>query len=406
MAMRPGERKGIAYATTCHLLVHSLELAYGVVLISIAREIGVTLLALGILANVFGLAYGITALPIGILADRHSATRLLGLSSVGMGLAAVVISMAHGAIVLGVGLSLLGIALGVFHPVANSFVSRISSRVGLGFAYLGTGGSLGVAIGPIIVGIIASGLSWRIAYAVLAVPCVVLGLLFLRFPDNSRVSSDEAQGKPAAPFSSLRPFLGPLIVVIFLGVLNGLIFRGVVTFLPTHLSENVNLGGVGIDSVLLAGSFTTIALLFGVAGQFLGGYLCDRHTREWIVLLSTAMTIPALAAVWAEGGVLLLASAAFFAFFHFMTQPVFNALITDYTPVLWRGRMFGIYFFCSLAGGSFSATGLGYVAETRGIETVFFVCAIFAIFATVFAIPLIVWAKKRRAASTHPTGAS
>ena len=397
MAMRPEEKKGIAYASTCHLFVHSLELAYGVVLVALAQDVGATLLVLGVLANVFGLAYGITALPIGILADRHSATRLLGLSSIGMGLAAVVISLAQGTIALGVGLCLLGVALGVFHPVANAFVSRISSRVGLGFAYLGTGGSLGVALGPIVVGVIASGMSWRIAYAVLAVPCVVLGLLFLRFPDSSRASSEESTVQSTAPFSSLRPFLGPLVVVIFLGVLNGLIFRGIVTFLPTHLGENVNLGAVGIDSVLLAGSFTTIALLFGVAGQFLGGYLCDRHTREWIVLLSTAMTIPALAAVWSEGGVLLLVSAAFFAFFHFMTQPVFNALITDYTPVLWRGRMFGVYFFCSLAGGSFSATGLGYVAETRGIEAVFFVCAIFAVFATLFAIPLIVWARKRAA---------
>jgi len=147
--------------------------------------------------------------------------------------------------------------------------------------------------------------------------------------------------------------------------------------------------------VLLAGSFTTVALLFGVVGQFLGGALCDRWSREGIVLLSTALTIPALTAVWAAGGPLLLGSAAVFAFFHFMSQPVFNALIADYTPVLWRGRMFGIYFFCSLAVGSFSATGLGYVAETRGIEAVFMACAVFALAATVVSVPLVVWARRR-----------
>ena len=397
MAMRPGERRGMVYASTCHALVHSLELAYGVVLIAIAQDIGVTLLALGVLANVFGLAYGITALPIGILADRTSATRLLGLCSLGMGAAAVVISLAEGAIALGVGFCLLGVALGVFHPVANAFVSRISTSVGLGFAYIGTGGNLGIALGPIIVGLIASGLSWRVAYAVLAVPCVVLGLLFLRFPDSSRATGGEAPGQPAAAASSLRPLLAPLVVIVLLGVLNGLIYRGVVTFLPTYLSENVHLGGVGTDSVLLAGSFTTVALLFGVAGQFLGGYLCDRRSREWLVLLSTAVTVPALAAVWGSGGVLLLGAAAFFAFFHFMTQPIFNALITDYTPVLWRGRMFGVYFFCALAMGSFSATGLGYVAETRGLDAVFFVCGIFALLATLSSIPLVVWARRRAA---------
>ena len=397
MAMRPDERKGILYASTCHALVHSLELAYGVVLVAIAQDVGVTLLALGVLANVFGLAYGLTALPVGFLADRTSATRLLGVCSLGMGAAAVVISLAQGSIALGVGFCLLGVALGVVHPVANAFVSRISTRVGLGFAYIGTGGNLGLALGPIIVGIIASGLSWRIAYAALAVPCVVLGLLFLRFPDSSRVLSGEPHGQAAATLSSLRPFLGPLVVVVLLGVLNGLIFRGVVTFLPTYLGENVNLGGTGIDSVMLAGSFTTVAFLFGVAGQFLGGYLCDRRSREWLVLLSTAVTVPALAAVWGMEGGLLLGAAAFFAFFHFMTQPVFNALITDYTPVLWRGRMFGVYFFCALAVGSFSATGLGYVAETRGLDAVFFVCGVFALVATLCSIPLVVWAKRRAA---------
>ena len=397
MAMRAGERKGIAYASTCHALVHVLELAYGVVLIAIARDVGVTLLALGVIANVFGLAYGIMALPVGVLADRTSATRLLGLCSIGMGLAAVVISLAEGTIALGVGFCLLGVALGVFHPVANAFVSRIATSTGLGFAYLGTGGNLGLALGPIIVGVIASGMSWRVAYAVMAVPCVVLGLLFLRFPDNSRVVSGEAPGHLAAAPSSLRPFLAPLVVVVLLGVINGLIFRGIVTFLPMHLSENVHLGGVGIDSVMLAGSFTTFALLFGVAGQFLGGYLCDRWSREGIMLLSAAVTVPALMAVWGVGDMLLLGSAALFAFFHFLAQPVFNAVIADYTPVVWRGRMYGIYFFCALALGSFSATGLGYVAETRGIEAVFFVCALLALTATVCTIPLVVWARRRAA---------
>ena len=250
-------------------------------------------------------------------------------------------------------------------------------------------------MGPIIVGAIASGSNWRIAYAVMAVPATVLGVLFLRFHDNSREPSSHAPGHLASAPTTLREFLAPLVVVVLLGILTGLIYRAVVTFLPTHLSTSVDPGGSGTNSVLLAGSFTTIALLFGVVGQFLGGYLCDRWSRESIVLISTAITVPALAAVWATGGTLLLGAAALFAFFHFMSQPVFNALISDYTPVLWRGRMFGIYFFCSLAVGSFSATGLGYLAETRGIASVFLVCAMFALAATLVSVPLVVWARRR-----------
>jgi len=395
MAMGITERRGVVYVSTCHALIHIVELAYGVVLIAMAKDLGMTLLTLGVLANVFGLVYGITALPIGVIADRMSATKLLGLSSMAIGVAAVVVSMAQGTFALGVGLSLLGVALGVFHPVANAFISRISTSVGLGFAYIGIGGNLGLALGPIIIGAIASGSDWRIAYAVMAVPAVVLGLLFLRFPDGSRASSGHVPNHLASAPISLRQFLAPLIVVVLLGVLNGLIYRAVVTFLPTHLSTNVHMSRTGIDSVLLAGSFTTVALLFGVGGQFLGGFLCDRWSKEGIVVLSTAVTVPALAAVWTMEGSLLLGAAALFAFFHFMAQPVFNALVAGYTPVLWRGRMFGIYFFCSLAVGSFSATGLGYVAESRGMEVVFMACAVLALVATAVSVPLVVWARRR-----------
>ncbi len=389
------ERRGIAYASTSHALLHVLELAYGVMLVAIAQDLGATLLVLGVLANVFGFAYGLTALPVGVLADRISETRLLAVCSIGMGLAAIVVSLAQGTVSLGVGLCVLGIALGIFHPVAAAFISRIATNTGLGFAYLGTGGNLGLALGPIVVGAIASGSSWRIAYAVFAVPCVVLGLMFLRLPSPARRMPAAAVARHSSDSKSLRPYLAPLVLVLVIGVLNGLIYRGILTFLPTHLSENVHLGAVGLDSVMLAGSFTSVALLFGVAGQFLGGYLSDRRSREMLALFATAVSVPALAAVWGFGGLLLLGSAAFFAFFHFMSQPVFNALIADYTPDLWRGRMYGVYFFCCFGVGSFSAGALGYVAEMHGVEMVFLVCTAIGVLATLFTAVLVLKTRGR-----------
>ena len=71
-----------------------------------------------------------------------------------------------------------------------------------------------------------------------------------------------------------------------------------------------------------------------------------------------------------------------------MSQPVFNALIADYTPDCWRGRMYGIYFFCAFGVGSFSASALGYLAESQGIRTIFVVCAITGIIATGFLLAL------------------
>ncbi len=398
MAASP-ERKAITYVATCHGLLHVLELAYGVLLVSIAADLGASLLTLGVLANVFGFAYGLTALPVGILADRTSETRLLAICALGMGAASIAVSLSQSTVSLGVGLAFLGVALGLFHPVATAYVARIATRTGLGFAYLGTGGNLGLALGPILIGALASAFGWRYAYAGFAIPCLVLSFLIMRLPSRSTVIGI----RPAVPESiqetPLRPFLVPLGLIFAANTLNGLLYRGVVTFLPAHLSANVGSTIAGIDPVLLAGSFTTVALLFGVAGQFLGGYFCDRRRREALALTAIAVSAPALLGVWGFAGPILLGAAALFAFFHFMSQPVFNALIADYCPDRWRGRMYGVYFFCSFGVGSFSASGLGYVAQTRGVQDVFLVCAFLGLAAVLFIVPLLIRSLRR----SHPT---
>jgi len=384
------ERKAITCVATCHGLLHVLELAYGVVLVSVAADLGASLLALGVLANIFGFAYGLTALPVGVLADRMSETRLLSVCALGMGAASVAVSLSQGVISLGIALALLGVALGLFHPVATAYVARTARQTGIGFAYLGTGGNLGLALGPIMVGALASGFGWRYGYAVFAVPCLVLGFLFLRLPSRSTIVNAQTGASVTVQQPSLRPFLLPLGLVFAANTLNGLLYRGVVTFLPSHLSASVSSDIAGMDPVLLGGSFTTVALLFGVAGQFLGGYFCDRRRREALAVVAIGVSAPALLGVWGFSGAPLLGMAALFAFFHFMSQPVFNALIADYCPDRWRGRMYGIYFFCSFGVGSFSASALGYVAETRGVQAIFLVCAFLGLAALLFVIALLV----------------
>ena len=356
-----------------------------------SRRVSLSLFVLGVVANVFGFAYGLTAVPVGILADRVSETRLLAICALGMGVASIGVSLAPDVAILAVALAILGVALGLFHPVSSAFVARTATRTGLGFAYLGTGGNIGLALGPIMVGAIAAGLSWRIAYVVFAVPCVVLALLIARLPRKVRLASSTAmaEGPEDRSFSVLKPTLLPLSLILLASVMNGLVYRGVVTFLPTHLSTSLAAGFAGMDPVMLGGSFTTVALLFGVAGQFAGGYLSDRWRREGLALISLGVAAPALFGLWIVGGVGVLAAAACFAFFHFISQPVFNVLIADYSPDCWRGRMYGMYFFCSFGVGSFSASALGYVAEMHGLRTVFLVCAFMSLAAACFLVPVL-----------------
>jgi len=390
------EKQVVGYTSVCHGLVHVLELTYGAVLISIAREFGVSLFVLGILANILGFAFGAMSLPTGFLADRKSERNLLILCCLGMGAASIVIGLSSNIYILGIGLLALGSALGIYHPAAATFISRVVAQRSLGFGYQGVGGNIGLALGPILAGIIAAFLDWRAAYLIFAVPAWLLAaVFFFTMRDDKPTVIQLATGESGEVEASWRPVIIPLVLICTAQVMNGFIYRGLVTFLPLYLSQRVSITILNFDPVLVAGSFTTVALIFGVGGQFLGGYLSEHRRPDTIAFVLALLAVPLLLAMGSSYGLTLIVAAAGFAFFHFMTQPTYNSLIANYTPAQWRGRMFGIYFFATYGGGSFSASILGYVADRLGTNWVFILSAGFGLVVILCTLVLFVRALRR-----------
>ncbi len=395
-SVRKFEKQAIVYTSICHGLVHLLELTFGVVLISIADEFGTGLFTFGILANVFGLAFGLTALPSGYLADRMSERRLLILCCIGMGISSVAVGLSSGVHMLGVALSVMGVALGILHPAGTAFVARIASQRGQGFGYFGIGGNLGISLGPLLAGITASAFGWRASYLIFSIPALLLGAMFFLAGQTETASKEQSSYLINRDDASLRPVI-PFLVIVFLAqAMNGLIYRGMVTFLPSYLAERATLSFLNIDGLLLAGSFTTIALIFGVAGIFLGGYLSDRIRPEILALMIALMLTPLLLMMGSSDGPMLIVIASAFAFVFFMGQPVYNFMVADYSPDRWRGRMYGVSFFCAFGLGSFSATLLGYIAEKIDTKWIFWTLAGFELVVFMLTIVLLVKTRERR----------
>ncbi len=370
------EKQVVAYTSACHALNHIFELAYGVVLIGIAQEFGVGLFLLGVLANIAGFAFGLMSLPAGFLADRISERRLLIIFCLGSGVASIAVGLSPNISVLGVALAVLGLVLGIFHPVGSAFIARATKHKGVAFGYLGMSGNLGVALGPILAGAIASTMGWRASYLIFAIPAFLLaGLLYFFARTEAPSVSEETDVGTDTGETHLYLIVLPLVLIFVASAVNGFIYRGLITFLPLYLSQRLHFTFFNLDSMALAGSFTTVALIFGILGQFLGGYLSERRRREVLALVVAIVSTPLLLLMGNSGGLILMLAAISFAFFHFMGQPIYNSLIANYSPVSWRGRSYGISNFCIFGIGSFSATILGYTAEQLGINWAFIVMA-------------------------------
>ncbi len=369
--------------------MHVLELTYGAVLVSIVAEFGFDNTTSGLLANIFAFAFGLSALPVGILADRMDARKLLVFFCLGTGLASFLMGVAPNVFLLGAAMLFLGLSLGIYHPTGTTYISRNVSKRSLGFGYQGIGGNIGIALGPVVAGAIAVWLNWRWSYFIFAVPPLIIAALIYLTSRNAAntppvIETGSAAGNKPSDKVSLRPVVLPLFLLFSAQVMISFIYRGMVTFMPKYLGEQLTPMFAGYSKQQIASTAATFVLVFGVVGQYLGGFLSERFRHETLGIIVNVAAIPFMVAIAAFSGAPLIASAATFAFFHFAGQPIYNSLVADYSPASRRGLIFGLYYFFNFGLGSFSATGMGYIADRWGLNQVFIAAAVCGVIGSVF----------------------
>ena len=389
--MMPAERRVVVFTGVAHGLNHAVELVYGTVLLVIALEFGVSVAALGVLGTAASLAYSFAALPAGATADRLGSQRTVAISIGGAGAASLLAAFSPNTVVLGIALVLMGVLGGMYHPAGLSLISRTVRHRARALGIHGAGGNLGTALAPLVAGGIAGAWSWRGAFLVFAVLSLVVSIAAFR-------SSVEAQsGGADAPRPRLRAqsLLFPLALMFVINACFGFIFRGLTLFLPLHLSTNLGFDLFGFEPVVVGGAVATVALLFGVAGQYAGGEMGERYHRERLLVPIAALTIPALVVMAQGHGWVLLVSAAVFVFFNFMAQPTAVAMISDYAAERLQGRVYGLTSLTGFGIGSLAGVSGGFISDGAGVEWVFVMLAGVACVTVVCAIAISVYLATR-----------
>lgn len=390
MLFRSTQTRLVAYVSAAHGLVHAIELTYPALLSYIEAEFGSNLLILGAIATVFAFAFGASALPSGALVDRLGSRRVLLAMFLVAAAVLLLVAASPNPLWLAISLSALGLVIGLYHPAGISLIARGVEQRAMAFGYHGISGNIGMAVAPAVAIGMAEAFGWRWAYVLLAAVAalVALSLAVIAVPGPASPAAPAATAAPAR--EQARTGAGFALALIYcVWVLNGFVYRGTITFLPTHIEDHLGIDLFGISAGAWAGSLTTAALAAGAIGQYAGGWLALRQPLERLAPVLTGASVPALMLVGVLTGPGLVALATAFIFFNFAAQPIYTALLADYSPQQALGRSYGLSFFASFGLGSTAASFAGFFADRWGTGAAFLGLTPFA--ATALALAAGIW---------------
>ncbi|MCI5124018.1 MAG: MFS transporter, partial [Candidatus Electrothrix sp. AR5] len=343
------------------------------------------------------LLFGITALPWGMLADKFGPRPLLALFYLGggcSGLAAAVFVDNPSAFQLG--LVGIGIFSGIYHPAGLGWIATsIPRRTASAMAINGIFGSLGLAMGPLLAGLINWLFGAQVVYLCLGLMNIA-GIFFLLLSKkasrgvqqtgeqkNTSSSAQEQVGEKEQ-FTAWKGFL-VLLVCMMLG---GVVYRGATVTLPALFERNLptvvtavnNLFQGGAISGTVSGTISsnlvatmTIGMLYliGMYGQYVGGKCGERFDLRYGYLGFHLITIPFAFLIGTTTDMPLILLAALHSFFLLGMQPLENTLVAKLTPVWMRSSAYGMKFILTFGVGALAVKLIKIVEQGWGLPFFF-----------------------------------
>jgi len=276
---------------------------------SIEHDLGITHLQSGMLVSAVYWAIVILTFPVSLLVDRWSRTKTIGLMAIVWSLATALCALTGNYVQLFMARLLIGVGEAGYAPGGSAMISGLypiekrSKMMGIWNASI----PLGTAIGVLMGGIIATRFGWKHAFGLVAIPGLVVAILFLFVKDYKTVDLsfiDKANKRIKMERKDLfREFISkPSILFSYFGIA-AVVFvtTSLLTWLPTYFR---NVREVPQDK---AGTMASAIMVLALAGAPLGGILTDRWRKARI---NARLLLPAITSMVSA----LLLFAALFLF--------------------------------------------------------------------------------------------
>jgi len=335
--------------------------------------------------------FGITALPWGFAADRWGARKLMMIFHSGAGICCFGIALCLDNIVaLSIGLAGLGAFSGIYHPVGLGWISRSVSRISFGMGINGIFGNLGIALAPLVAGI----MNWMYgikAMFLLAGIINCLGILLLiRLPFTSETKKNGSDNYTA------KQIIKPFVILLIAMMLGGVAYRGATVILPAYFElknqdifEFFHLLLNSVSPNVVATTSVSIVFVAGMIGQYTGGRVAEYFDLRKCYLIFHVITIPlAIILAFVSNTVLILSTMVYF-FFLLGMQPIENTLVAKLAPSRFLHSAYGTKFILTFGVGSLSVKMVAAIENCMGLPTVFLIISIVSVLLVMCILALI-----------------
>ncbi len=309
-------------------------------------------------------------LLVGFYSDRSGRRSILaGLGLVFTALVTALLALTGNFLSLLIMAFVLGVVASTFHPPGTTLVTEYFARARRGRT-LGIhliGGSVGTSLGPIIIGALIAFLIWQYTLFIIAVPGVIIGILYWHFIKDvtarSNSSLDPSASEESVAGFRLRPVMYSLIIVIAAEMLGLTSFYGVLNFLPMYLVSEFEV------SVTFAALLLGMMQIAGIAGSPIGGWAADRFGRKTIIVIGLSVQ-PVLLylLLHISVGLAMYLIILLIGFTVYTLVPSVSAYLADLVPSSFRATVYASYFTVVFAWMTIIPVITGNLADLVGLR--------------------------------------
>jgi MFS family permease len=265
---------------------------------SIEKDYGITHMQSGLLVSAVYWAIVILTFPVSILVDRWSRTKTIGVMAIMWSIATALCALTGNYVQLFMARILIGVGEAGYAPGGSAMISglypigRRARMMGLWNASIPLGSAIGVLLG----GIIAVKLGWKHAFGIVAIPGMIIAILFLFVKDYKTVDlsffDKNSNRIKMEKKDMVKEFISkPSVIYTYFGMA-AVVFvtTSMLTWLPTYFEKMRNIPQE------TAGKMASSVMVLALVGAPLGGFLTDRwrktkdNARLMFPAISTLLT--------------------------------------------------------------------------------------------------------------------